>query len=1106
MGHPLIEAILAQSQEAKMGLLERFCRAANFAELLDAARVLHEFGLDTKTNTYHRVRALLQASAIYRFYLPERPELASTGRIPYQGHELILGCRFNEAIETFLAAAAANGINDPLSSALAVAYHGLGFQLLAAQVQRSVRSTRGNRWMFRTGHALDYPLRLRSELLTRDAKGRFPLLVEQTPVRLDLTHSGWSDIFFLAMDFPEGARVLNVSVDLSILGRGGDPKPPITCYLRVIDEPVLRLASIDLGAAADITDMSEVFDYARDYLGLLKAGIIAAGIVPPGFEGSGQPLSLLLEQLVGPGLGLEIATQVHGIPKGSRLAVSTNLLAGLIALCMRATRQVSAIVGGLEESERRLVAGRAILGEWLGGSGGGWQDSGGVWPGIKVIEGVIAGSNDIEFGSSRGRLLPRHTLLGLDAISHEARLQLQESLVVVHGGMAANVGPILEMVTEKFLLGAGPEWEARKELLRLFESILEALRAGDIREFGRLATQAFRGPLQTIIPGASNYFTERLIEEAERLYGDKFWGFWMMGGMSGGGMGFIFDPSVKREAEAKFYEVMLREKRQLSTSLPFSMDPVVYRFGINGHGTASQLLTGGEALLSPEYYLLMLPRWLHDGSHSFSSERRREVENFTDRYLSGAQAETIGPSLVRRLFPSVESLRDADDSLEQLLATQGFDRERHEQIRQELIAGRIGIAKNRLPADTLIEDVGEHDVIRGSDVASKAVTVGEAALAHGHVAVITLAAGAGSRWTQGAGTVKALHPFMKFEGRFRTFVEIHLAKSRRVGLRSGHFPSHVFTTSYATHDSLTAALERQSNYGYPGDVRLSPGCSVGLRLIPTVRDLRFAWEQLAQQQLEERKQKVRDSGRKALIDWAIGAGEASDYRDNAPSQCVHPVGHWYEVANLLLNGTLHEMLTVQPSLRYLMLHNIDTLGADLDPALLGSHIGSNAPLSFEVIPRRFEDRGGGLARVNGRLRLVEGLAFPREEDEARLSFYNSMTTWISIEPLLKWFGLTREDLSQKSHVRSRIRELEAYLPTYITLKEVKRRWGNAQEDVFPVIQFEKLWGDMSAAPNIQSSYFLVRRRRGQQLKDVAQLDNWARDGSREFVQSLCQFG
>lgn len=41
---------------------------------------------------------------------------------------------------------------------------------------------------------------------------------------------------------------------------------------------------------------------------------------------------------------------------------------------MRATGQAKSLTGQLTESERRLVAARAILGEWLGGSGGGWQD------------------------------------------------------------------------------------------------------------------------------------------------------------------------------------------------------------------------------------------------------------------------------------------------------------------------------------------------------------------------------------------------------------------------------------------------------------------------------------------------------------------------------------------------------------------------------------------------------------------------------------------------------------------------------------------------------------------------------------------------------------
>jgi len=83
-----------------------------------------------------------------------------------------------------------------------------------------------------------------------------------------------------------------------------------------------------------------------------------------------------------------------------------------------------------------------------------------VWPGIKLIEGVLAQEGDPECGVSRGRLLPRHHILDQREAPPEVRDGLQKSLVLVHGGMAQNVGPILEMVTEKYLLRSDGEWKA----------------------------------------------------------------------------------------------------------------------------------------------------------------------------------------------------------------------------------------------------------------------------------------------------------------------------------------------------------------------------------------------------------------------------------------------------------------------------------------------------------------------------------------------------------------------------------------------------------------------------------------------------------------------
>jgi len=211
------------------------------------------------------------------------------------------------------------------------------------------------------------------------------------------------------------------------------------------------------------------------------------------------------------------------------------------------------------------------------------------------------------------------------------------------------------------------------------------------------------------------------------------------------------------------------------------------------------------------------------------------------------------------------------------------------------------------------------------------------------------------------------------------------------------------------------------------------------------------------------------------------------------------------VPNLFRNGVLRGLLAERPQLRHLLVHNIDTLGVTVDPALLGWHVEQGAALTTEVTPRQIEDRGGGLARVDGQVRLVEGLALPNEEIEFGLSYYNSATTWVNIDRLLTAFGLTRETLGDENRVAAAVRTFAARIPTYITLKEVKKRWGKGQEDIFPVAQFEKLWGDMTALHELDCHFIAVSRERGQQLKEVAQLDGWLRDGSAAYIESLCDW-
>jgi UDP-N-acetylglucosamine pyrophosphorylase len=1104
----LITIIQSLNPVIKNKSLDEFCKNASLNELLDETTELEQFRKE-ESNLYKRVRALFFLYAIHRFYISEKTGIGIEGRIPFEAFEHLLKRRFEEAIDLLLKVQEKNGANEGVSSALANAYHHLAFQTLADQVRLSVRSIAGNKWMFRIGHPFDQPLRIHPSLLKKnDISGLYPILHETTPVRMDLSHSGWSDIFFLGMDYPEGANVLNISVDLCIRNNSyvSVPKPPIETWFRIIEEPLLKLTSIDLAASSSITNLSEVFDFAKDYLGLLKAAVIASGIVPPGMEGAGLPLSHLLEKMVGKGKGIEIVSRVNNIPKGSRLAVSTNLLASLISLCMRATDQTKRITDKLTEEERRLVAAKAILGEWLAGSGGGWQDSGGIWPGIKLISGVEAQKGDPEYGVSKGRLLPQHTILDFESVNNDTRQKLQESLVLVHGGMAQDVGPILEMVTEKYLLRSKKEWTGRQNAIAYFDEVVQRLKEGNIKRIGAFTQRNFEGPIQEIIPWATNQYTETLINQIKVEFKDSFWGFWMMGGMSGGGMGFIFDPCIKQKAQDRLQQLMSETKKNLEHAIPFAMEPVVYDFSINENGTVANLTESNEALMPEEYYTLLLPQLLKKEVLSLSACQRNELALLGHVYKSSEKFTSFVTNLFDQMIPQNHEDSSQQKPLNVLLEELGFDSEQHDQIKKDLKLGRIGLVKNRMPISTIVDDVEKSEIANQKELNVRSlIDKGLESLQKGELAIISLAGGVGSRWTKGAGVVKSLNPFAKFAGKHRNFLEIHLAKTRKIESSLSTKLQHVFTTSYLTHPAISYFLQNDRSYNENHNIYLSQGKVIGLRLVPTERDLRFLWEEMPQQLLDEQAQKVQQSLHSALINWTKTTGEAEDYRDNLPSQCIHPVGHWYEIPNLFLNGTLKQLIEDNTNLKYILVHNIDTLGANADPALLGYHIEQHKAMSVEVITRKLDDRGGGLAKINGRIRLIEGMALPDEKIEFNLSYYNTNTFWIDIDKILLSFGLVRNDLCNSEKVRLSVFKMASIMPTYVTIKEVKKRWGKGQEDIFPVTQFEKLWGDMTSISELGCSYINVSRMRGQQLKEVSQLDGWLRDGSKEYIDSICQW-
>jgi hypothetical protein len=312
-----------------------------------------------------------------------------------------------------------------------------------------------------------------------------------------------------------------------------------------------------------------------------------------------------------------------------------------------------------------------------------------------MIHGVKAGEGDPEFGISRGRLLPNHKIFDAAEVPEATRERLQQSLVLVHGGMAQDVGPILEMVTEKYLLRSETEWLGRKEAIGILDEVVGHLERGDVASIGACTQKNFDGPIQTIIPWAGNLYTSTLIRRARAEFGADFWGFWMLGGMSGGGMGFLFTPARKVEAQARMQVIMNETKRAMEHCVPFAMQPVVYNFAINELGTQAGLLTGGAALMPAGYYTLAVPPLLRTEARNLSPARRAELERFTAACRGEEEFSGMVHNLFDHLLPrGQEQELGRAQSLDSLLEAYGFDRVQHEQIQADLRAGRIGLAQN----------------------------------------------------------------------------------------------------------------------------------------------------------------------------------------------------------------------------------------------------------------------------------------------------------------------------------------------------------------------------------------------------------------------------
>jgi galactokinase/mevalonate kinase-like predicted kinase len=196
----------------------------------------------------------------------------------------------------------------------------------------------------------------------------------RAPARIELG-GGWTDTPPYSLEF--GGDVINAAVNLN-------GQPPIHCYCRLLEEPVIRLNAIDAGARAEITTLDALLDYRNpgDGFAAAKAALALSGFSPEWADWpGGMDLAGMLEQFGG---GIELTTLV-GIPRGSGLGTSSILSAVVLAVLARVMGRTPAL--------RELLHDVLRL-EQAMTTGGGWQDQvGGTVGGVKFTHtepGLIA--------------------------------------------------------------------------------------------------------------------------------------------------------------------------------------------------------------------------------------------------------------------------------------------------------------------------------------------------------------------------------------------------------------------------------------------------------------------------------------------------------------------------------------------------------------------------------------------------------------------------------------------------------------------------------------------------------------------------------------------
>ena len=162
--------------------------------------------------------------------------------------------------------------------------------------------------------------------------------------------------------------------------------------------------------------------------------------------------------------------------------------------------------------------------------------------------------------------------------------------------------------------------------------------------------------------------------------------------------------------------------------------------------------------------------------------------------------------------------------------------------------------------------------------------------------------------------------------------------------------------------------------------------------------------------------------------------EGAIFKDDQGEPSEHAPGHGDLPDALVDSGLLGTF--IDGGGRYVMVANLDNLGATLDPAIVGYHVARGRPVTCEVVDKLASDKGGIPVRHDGRTVVLEEFRIPPSFDPAQVRVFNTNTFHFDASALaakdIKWtYFVVEKKVAGRPAIQFErlINELTSYLDT-----------------------------------------------------------------------------